>query len=133
MDLYSADGTKLLPVAIVRPGIQVATSGSGANSSVSCTLPAVPGKTNYITGFDVTGSGATAGSVVTVTLNGCVGGTLSYTLAVVAGVLLPNQPLVIEFPEPLQATGPNVAINVTCPGLGAGNTNNTVNVYGYVA
>jgi hypothetical protein len=108
-----------------------ASSGNVANASGVATLAAVTAKTSYITGFDVTGSGAIAASVVSVTVAGLLGGTATYTLAVAAGATLGNQPLIARFDPPLPASAANTAIVVTCPALGAGNTNNTVNAYGY--
>ena len=106
-------------------------SGNVAAAAAVATLVAVAGKTTYITGFEITGSGATAGSVVTVTVTGGISGTLSYTLAVVAGALLANTPLIVEFPVPIPASAPNTNIVVSCPSLGAGNTNSTVVAHGY--
>lgn len=108
-----------------------ASSGNVANASGVATIAAVAGKTAYISRFDVTGSGATAASVVSVTVAGLLGGTSTYTLSVVAGATLGNSALVANFDPPLPASAVNTAIVVTCPALGAGNTNNTVNAYGY--
>jgi len=136
------------PVSIVRPlpvassplptdstgGTAVsvkASSGNVANAAGVATIPAVAAKTAYISGFDVTGAGATAGSVVSVTVAGLLGGTATYTLTVATGVAIGNAPLAIQFSPPLPASAVNTAIVVTCPALGAGNTNNTVNAYGY--
>ena len=108
------------------------SSGNVAAGTAAAALAAVAGKTNYITGFTVSGSGATAALVVTVTIVGILGGTLSYTYTAVAGATLSNQVLDVTFPFPIPASAANTAITVSCPTLGAGNTNNTVNVYGYV-
>lgn len=108
-----------------------ASSGNVANASGVATLAAVAGKTTYISSFDVTGSGATAASVVSVTVAGLLGGTATYTVSVVAGVTAANNVLRIQFDPPLPASAVNTAIVVTCPALGAGNTNNAVNAYGY--
>jgi len=108
-----------------------ASSGNVANTSGVATLAGVAAQTTYITGFDVTGSGATAASVVSVTVAGLLGGTATYTLSVVAGATVGNAPLIARFDPPLPASAVNTAIVVTCPALGAGNTNNTVNAYGY--
>ncbi|WP_283807294.1 hypothetical protein [Bradyrhizobium sp. Tv2a-2] len=40
-------------------------------------------------------------------------------------------PLDVQFNPPLPASAANTAITVSCPSLGSGNTNNSVNVYGY--
>ena len=55
-----------------------ASSGDVANASAVATLAAPgAGLTNYVTGFTITFSGATAASVVLATLTGLLGGTLS--------------------------------------------------------
>ena len=110
----------------------VSNSNVGAASAIAGTLAATSGRTNYLTGFEVTGSGATVGLVTTVTVTGTVGGPLSYVLPVVAGALLGNGPLVITFPRPIPATGPNVAIVVSVPSFGLGNTNAAVTAHGYM-
>lgn len=107
------------------------TSGNVANASAVATLTASAGLTNYITGFDVSGSGATAGSIVVVTVAGLLGGSLTFTHAAVTGATVLNSPLRIVFPKPIPANTTNTAITVTCPALGAGNTNNVANAFGY--
>jgi hypothetical protein len=108
-----------------------AASGNVAAASAVATLAAAAGKTTYITGFAVTGTGATAAAAVSVTVAGVVTGTMTYTYAAVAGVAVENTPLIVSFPEPIPASALNTAIVVTCPSLGSGNTNNTVNAYGF--
>jgi hypothetical protein len=107
------------------------SSANVANATAAATLPAVAGKTNYVTGVTVTGAGATAGLPVTVTLTGVVGGPLNFTYSASVGALLANQPLVVPFTPPLPATGPNVAVTVSCPALGVGATNNTATITGF--
>lgn len=109
-----------------------ASSGNVAAGTAAASLPAVAGRTNYITGFTISGAGATLGLAVSVTVVGVLSGTLTYTYTAIAGVLLANQSLNVSFPYPLAASAVNTAITVSCPTLGIGNTNNTVNVYGYV-
>lgn len=117
---YSSDAT---PV--------IASSGNVAAAVATATLTSAAGKTAYITGFSVTGSGATAGLPVSVTVTGILGGTLTFTYVAATGALLANEPLLIAFPAPLPASAVNTNIVVSCPSLGAGNTNNTVVAYGY--
>lgn len=109
-----------------------ATSGNVAAASAVATLPAVASRTNYITGFDMTGTGATAAAVVTVTVAGLAGGSITFIATAVAGATLANPVLSIRFPAPIPASAVNTAITVTCPSLGAGNTNNVVNAYGFL-
>lgn len=108
-----------------------AASGNVANAAAVATLAAVAGKTTYITGFEITASGATAALVVSVTVVGTITGTLTYTYAAVAGAALINTPLVVQFPTPIPASATNTTIVVTLPALGAGNTNATVVAHGY--
>ena len=98
----------------------IAGSGNVANASAVATLTPSTTTTAYISGFEVTGSGATAGLPVTVTVAGLLGGTRSYTYTFVAGVLVGNTPLIIAYDPPLPASAINTAIVVTCPASGAG-------------
>lgn len=110
-----------------------ATSGNAANAIATATLPAVAAKTTYITGFDVTGSGATAGLPVVVTVAGLLGGSMTYTYSAAVGALVANTPLSIRFPVALPSSAVNTAITVTCPALGIGATNNVINAFGFSA
>ena len=109
-----------------------ASSGNVAAAIAAATLPVAPGKTNYLSGIAITGSGATAASVVNPTVTGLNGGTLTLTLAVVAGATLSNTPLILTFNPPIPAAGINTAIVVSVPSLGAGNTNSTASLWGFV-
>lgn len=111
----------------------IAGSGNVANASAAATLTPAATTTAYISGFTVTGSGATAGAAVTVTVAGLLGGTRSFTYVFATGVAVSNQPLVVNFYPALPASAVNTAIVVTCPASGAGGTNNTVVAYGYHA
>lgn len=108
-----------------------ASSGNVANAAATATLPAAAGKTTYMTGFTISGAGATAALVVNPTIVGLLGGTATYTYTFVAGVTTPNTTLAIRFFKPLPGSAINTAIVVSCPAGGAGNTNNTVSVEGY--
>lgn len=109
----------------------ISGSGNKANASAVGTLTPTATTTAFITGFEVTGSGATAALPVTVTVAGLLGGTQSYTYSFAAGVLVANSPLAVTFFPALPASAVNTAIVVTCPASGAGGTNNTVVAHGY--
>lgn len=121
--------------------VYAAGQAGGAAQSNAASLAAVSGKTNYITGFDVTGGGATAASVIEISVTGlssAAGSTLKYEVPILAGVTGPafggaSAPYIysVRFPVPLPASATNTAITVTCPSFGAGNTNASVCVYGY--
>jgi len=119
-------------VALTTPaGTDVTASATGAASIATATLPAVAAKTTFITGFEVTGLGATAAAGVTVTVTGTISGTLSYVLAVPAGATVGATPLIVSFSRPVPSSAVNTAITVTVPSFGAGNTNTAVVAHGY--
>lgn len=107
------------------------SSANLAATAGAATLPAAVGKTTYLSGFEITSAGATAAGVVTPTVTGVLGGTLNYTLAVVAGATLQNPTLQVTFAPPLPSSAVNTAIAVNLPSLGAGSTNATVVAHGF--
>lgn len=110
----------------------VAASGNVAAAAATATLPAgTAAQFTYITGFEFTSAGATAASVVNCTITGIKGGTLTYTLAVVAGVTTGNPTLAAEFNPALPSSAQATAIVASCPSLGAGNTNATMVAHGF--
>lgn len=109
-----------------------ADSGNVANAIATATLAASSsGLTTYITGFEITASGATAASAVTATVTGVITGTMHYTFAAPAGVAVAATPLVVQFTTPIPANAANTAIAVALPALGSGNTNATVTAHGF--
>lgn len=110
----------------------VAGSGNVANAAATATLAAVAAKTNYLSGFIVTGAGATAASVVALTITGLLGGTRTQNIVVPAGVTTSIIPLTPSFVPPLPASAVNTAIVVSAAAFGAGNTNAAVMAYGFV-
>src|SRR5262245_5024309 len=109
----------------------VVTSGNVANASAAATLPGVPGKTTYITGFQCTGLGATGAGAAAVTITGLLGGTQTHQVTVPAGSAVPMAPLVVNFPFPIPASALNTSIVVTMGALGAGNTTAQCSAYGF--
>jgi hypothetical protein len=106
-------------------------SGEVANNTAIASIPAVAGETCYISGFEVHAGGATAAALVDVTVSGLLGGSITFPFSVPAGVALAGTPLKVQFPRPLPASAPNVAIAVTCPPLSAGNAKAMAVAYGY--
>jgi hypothetical protein len=117
------------------PGVLYSTydteaSGSGAASLAQATLAGVTGKMTYVAGICVTGVGATGAAVVTATLTG-LPSALSFIIAVPAGVTTSIVPLIINFPRPLPASALAVAIQLSVPSFGAGNTNVIASIWGF--
>lgn len=120
--------------AVGTAGITYLTaSAANAAAANNVTLAAGgAGVTTYVTGFEITGDGATAGSIIAVTLTGMIGGTKTYFITVPAGAGVAITPLIVTFPPPgLPASGANTAITLNVPSFGAGNTNAAASIEGY--
>jgi hypothetical protein len=132
-DIGSAQLLRMPKVGAYPPGAVALNEASGnvAAAAATATLPATAGAMNWLFGFDVFGGGATAASVITCTVSNLPGGTASFSLVIPAGVTTAIAPLNIRFPEPIPASAINTAIAVSCPSFGSGNTNATVNAYGF--
>lgn len=107
-------------------------SGNVAAAAANCTI-AAPGAgiTTWITGFEITGAGATAASIILVTLTNILGGTWTWCLVIPAGVTTDIGRFAVEFSKPIPASGPNVAVALNVPSFGAGNTNAAAIIHGY--
>lgn len=117
---------------VVDTPTEVADAQTGAAAAITATLPGVAAETTYLAGFTVDGLGATAGSVVEVTVTGLLGGTKRYKLTIPAGVAVAlANPLRVDFDRPLAASALNTAIVVNVPSFGAGNTSASVSAHGY--
>jgi hypothetical protein len=111
----------------------VATTGNQPATNASASLPAVAGAVNQLCGFSITGGGATNASIVQATITGLVGGadpSLTFQIAVPTGANNAISPIIVNFPNPIPASGPNVAIALKLPSFGAGNTNAVGNIWG---
>jgi hypothetical protein len=108
-----------------------ASSGTVAAGTATATLAAATGKITNICGFAITSTGSTGAAVVAPTVTNTVTGTMTFAYASVAGATLSNQPLVVSFSRCIPASAPNTTIVVSMPTLGTGNTNATVNAWGF--
>jgi hypothetical protein len=137
------------PAAPVTPGQQTAVTqveppgapntlqtafcqtSTGAAAAQTITVAALAGKQIYVTGFEVTGTGATGAVNVVITI--AFGGTTvaNYDMEVVAGATT-NQPnLIVEFTHPLVAPTPGTSCVFTVPTFGAGNTQASATIHGF--
>src|SRR5260370_37907131 len=71
-NVYNGSVDPVATVGTYPPGATpiAASSGNVANAVATATLASAANVTTYITGFEVTGAGATAGLAVTVTITG---------------------------------------------------------------
>ncbi len=120
------------PLAVAAGGIDDAQAATGAAGAITATLAAVAGRRTYISGFVVDGLGATAASVIEVTITGLLGGTMRYKLSIPAGATVAlASPLRVEFSRPLPASADNTAIVVNVPSFGTGNTSSIAHAHGF--
>jgi hypothetical protein len=119
-----------LKVGAVTPGTPLGDAQTGAATAVNCTLAATANKLNWLTGFTVTGLGATAAGSIQITTTG-LSNNLIFTLPIPAGVTTGVTPLRIDLPHPIPASGRNVAIVVNVPSFGSGNTVASCSAYGF--
>lgn len=126
---------KLAAISTASPGVSAIANGSGnvANASAAATLVAGgTGKRTFVQKIIVTGAGATAASVISVTITGLTGGTRTWNLVIPAGATTSITPLILDFGDGFPASADNTPITVTVPAAGAGNTNMSVNIFGFV-
>ena len=130
LDVSIVGNAGQLPIPV--GAVAVASSNVGANSIITVNLPAAAGKTTYLTGLQITASGATAANVVQATVY--LGGsavTLYFVYAVPAGATALGPSLILTFPNPISAGGLSSVIQIILPALGLGNTNAAVSAQGY--
>lgn len=108
----------------------VASSGVVASNDAVATIPAVAEKQAYLTGFRVSGLGATAALAVTVSVAGVAEDDLEFAYVAAEGATVQNEDLIVAFPYPIPALDAETDIVITCPDLGAGNTHNSVTAFG---
>jgi hypothetical protein len=108
------------------------SSGNVAAAAATATLTSRAGYVASLTGFEVTGAGATGASIIAVTVTGLAGGTLTWNLVIPAGATTSINPLVVQFAYPLRASAANTNIVVSAPSFGAGNTNACTTAHGFL-
>jgi hypothetical protein len=118
--------------ALTAQAFTTASQQSVVAAALNPALPGGAGLTTWVTGFEVTGLGATAAISVLVTLTGAIGGTLNYDIAVPAGATTSIVPLIVDLPPPgIPASGVNTAITLNVPTFGAGNVAVAASIRGY--
>jgi hypothetical protein len=121
----------LLPLPTIAViGTALGVSASVANAANNQTLAAVTGKTTYITGFVISGLGATAAGSIIVTVTGLVN-TLYYVVGIPAGVAVALTPFQVSFSPALPASAPNTAIVLNVPAYGTGNLTACASLQGF--
>ncbi|HET7713844.1 MAG TPA: hypothetical protein VFK94_06415 [Patescibacteria group bacterium] len=116
-----SSGPTLVGVSSTGQATELQVAATVAAAANNQTLAGAAGKRTYITGFHVGGLGATAASVISVTITG-ISSTMTYRFSVPAGATAAAPFLDVEFTRPIPASADNTAIVVNVPSFGAGNT-----------
>ncbi|RUR69073.1 hypothetical protein EJP67_18605 [Variovorax guangxiensis] len=111
--------------------VPVAASTQTSNATSTATLPAAVGKTTYVTSFQISGTGATAGNFGGGTLSGVLGGSQSIFINIPAGASTAAIPVVVNFNPPLPASAVNTAIQISAGAFGAGSSFQSVSIQGF--
>jgi len=102
------------------------------NASNNQTLSGAVNKTTYISGFYVTGLGASSASNIKVTITGLLGGaTLTFDYTIPSGTTVQGTLLSMNFNPPIPANAQNTDIVVNVPAFGAGNTSASAGAFGF--
>lgn len=109
----------------------VAAVATTANALATATLPAVVGKTNYVTSIQVTGLGPTAAGFGNAQLTGVLGGAINHYLNAPAAPAACS-PIIVNYNPPLPASALNTAISLALGALGAGSASQSVSIQGFV-
>lgn len=90
------------------------------------------GTLNYVTAIGVSGGGATAASVIALSILGTAGANFGWYYFVPAGAGIAAPTFVMEFAGPgIPASALNSAITLSCPSFGAGNAQASAYIRGY--
>src|SRR5713101_386681 len=119
-------------VGNLTPGTPITASATGTTAAITATLAGVANKTTYLTGLQVTSSGASAAGATTVTVTGTISGSLNYvvTQGAIAATGTDGASLIVPFPSPIPASAVNTAIAATTT-LVAGTTAGAVTLTGF--
>lgn len=132
--LANTDLVKVQQSPLPAGAIQInGESGVVGNATATATLAANATLNTWLTGCEITGAGATAAAVATVTISGVANGPLHHVLVVPAGATTSIVPLIVEYSAPLESSAINTAITVSVGAFGAGNTAASVVAHGYQA
>ena len=103
---------------------------ANANGTITLTLPAVAGKRNYVSGFEISGTGSTAGAAPYCQLVGLGAAPAYYVIDVPAGITR-GVLVSVQFTRPLPAMAADLAIQLIVPAFGAGNALMAATLHGF--
>lgn len=116
-----ADLNPSINAVAIPPSTLAVTALSGANASVTATLPAVAGQFHYLTSIHVTRTctAALVGTAALAITTTNLPGSLAYTAGNACPVGTTQNDLVLDLKFPLKSSVVNTATTVVCPAAGA--------------
>lgn len=109
----------------------VRATATGSNATTAASLAAAVGKTTYLSSIIVSGLSPTAVGSNGLTLNGVLGGAITYSLPLPAASAQGAAFQQIDFNPPIPASAVNTAISASSAAFGAGSTYQMVEVVGF--
>ena len=115
----------------------LSATASAAAAAATATIAGTATQLAYITGFQVTGTGATTQTCINVTVLGIQGtaaghsGTMTYKFQVPTGGTAAATPLAVNFTPPYPAVAAGSAITVDIQSFGSGNLHSAVTAQGF--
>ena len=101
-------------VPVLQNGVTVNTTGAAGSTTI--TIPAGgPGTTAYLSAFEIYSGGATAGAILSCTITGLLGGTITIPIAVPTGVILAAPYTWVAYDVAIPAAATNATIVLTIP------------------
>ncbi len=123
-------GVNINPLPTGATGLTAGTVAAAA--AMAAVLQGTGGLTTYISGFQVTGMGASTAVGALVTVTGLTSGTMPFYVPIPVNTVLSGiVPLVVPFDPPLSASAPSLNIQVNVASFGSGNTAAAVSAQGF--
>lgn len=127
-----------VPVFVAPPGtggvaqtLKATFANNAGNAILTASLAAEVGKTNFLAGVYVDVPGATAGSIIDVTVTNTIGGTIHIPYGVATGAAIDGPLKLLTFSPPIPGSAPNTIMTITVPAAGAGNTQQSCGIWGF--
>jgi len=110
------------------PSDIVQFSSANAAASNNLTMPAIQGRWCFITGFQISGSGAVTAGIITVTVEGF---NAINTFYVDIPIVSNTVDYIVTYPTPQSAAAISTPITLNVPSFGTGNTRAAANMQGF--
>lgn len=111
-------------------GTPLAGSITAAAATMAATIVAAAGKTAFVGGFVISGTGATAGSAIAVSLSDGTN-SLLFNVPIIAGISTPITVFTFNPNRPLASTSTGATWTLTVASFGSGSTSQSATMWGW--